>query len=662
MKQNWHSEAFFGIHYDLHAREEDTNLGRDLTVDHLVERLSRTKPDWIQCDCKGHPGWTSWPTKTGSTSPGVVNDSVAIHREATRKLGIRLGMHYSGVIDRRAVALHPEWARIDVDGNPSARAATCPLGGYLHELMIPQLIEIIDTYDVDGFWIDGDNWASEPCWCERCTAAYKNRCGRSQAPRDPSDPHWGEWLAFNRGNFVEYVRTYTDAVHQRKPDCLVCSNWMYTARQPEAIDAPVDYLSGDYKMDWGVERSAVEGRVLDARRSSISWDLMAWGFSRPQKSEPEFGLWHHKDPLHLKQEVSEVLALGGSIMVYGKPERTGTLVNWQNEIIAEVADFCRERQALCHKTESASEAAVLHLADTYYRHNTPLFNYGSAMQRVEGALHLFEESQLSVDVILQDGIAERLSSYKVVAVPEQDVIPESVRAALETYVAEGGHLLMSGATIARDFGELVGAEPAGVPVESRDLDRVLLAAGDRAYGASGVWQPVSPVTSTEVLRYGLETQEPSTAIGDRALITRRSVAGVRGGSVTAIHGPFFNDYAARHYPTQRRLFRELIEGLEIPFTVEATEDPRLEVVARRHGDTLRVNLINRGAGETLSPTRVTVDALPPLLDVTVRIRRPVVPRTVSLDPSDQRMEWEYDDSILTVTIPRVEIHEVLTVS
>src|SRR5208283_5375769 len=92
---NWHDNAFFGIHYDLHANAKDTELGRELTPEHLRERLLRTRPDWVQTDCKGHPGYTSWPTSVGSTSPGVVKDSLRIYRDVTRELGIKLGVHYS---------------------------------------------------------------------------------------------------------------------------------------------------------------------------------------------------------------------------------------------------------------------------------------------------------------------------------------------------------------------------------------------------------------------------------------------------------------------------------------------------------------------------------------------------------------------------------------
>lgn len=151
---NWHQDAFFGIHNDLHATAFDTELGRELTPQLLRERLLRTRPDWIQTDCKGHPGYTSWPTRVGSTSPGVVKDALRIYRDVTRELGIKLGVHYSGLFDMRAIELHPEWGRIDASGRGDKKV-TCRLHGYDKQLMIPQMMEIIDKYDVDGFWTVG---------------------------------------------------------------------------------------------------------------------------------------------------------------------------------------------------------------------------------------------------------------------------------------------------------------------------------------------------------------------------------------------------------------------------------------------------------------------------------------------------------------------------
>ena len=114
--RNWHDGVFFGLHFDIHANAADQHLGRDVTVDHLLEQFQKIRPDFVQCDCKGHPGYASYPTKVGVPAPGIEKDALRVWREATKRLGIPLVMHFSGVWDRVAVERHPEWARV-----PSAR-------------------------------------------------------------------------------------------------------------------------------------------------------------------------------------------------------------------------------------------------------------------------------------------------------------------------------------------------------------------------------------------------------------------------------------------------------------------------------------------------------------------------------------------------------------
>lgn len=274
---NWHDDAFFGIHYDLHAAGDDTELYAEFSEEHLEARLREVRPDWVQCDGKGHPGYASWPTTIGSASPGIVKDGLRIYRNVTNRLGIKLGVHYSGVIDQLVVKQHLDWACQDADGKSDERSV-CLLSDYSEQLMIPQLLEILDKYDVAGFWVDGDNWGAKPCWCHRCRQEFRRETGNEKIPVAKDDDLWYQWLSFHRNNFLNYVRKYTDAVHKRKKNCLVCSNWLYTMRQPDDISLPVDYLSGDFSPNWGGNRAALEGRLLDSRR--MPWDLMAWGYTK----------------------------------------------------------------------------------------------------------------------------------------------------------------------------------------------------------------------------------------------------------------------------------------------------------------------------------------------------------------------------------------------
>ena len=112
-------------------------------------------------------------------------DALRGWRDSTRQLGLPLHCHYSGIWDAAAGAKHPEWGAVTVDGKPAGAAfgpdpdlpgppqRMCPRGPYLERLLIPQMMELIDRYGVDGFWVDGEIWACTPCYCQRCTSAFK---------------------------------------------------------------------------------------------------------------------------------------------------------------------------------------------------------------------------------------------------------------------------------------------------------------------------------------------------------------------------------------------------------------------------------------------------------------------------------------------------------
>ncbi len=648
-QSNWHEDAFFGIHYDLHANAEDTSLGKELSVKHLIERWRDIKPDWVQCDCKGHPGYTSWPSNTGSTSPGVVNDSLALHREATRRLGIKLGMHYSGVYDRRAIELHPEWAAIDAEGKRS-EISTCRLSGYTRELMIPQFMEIIQEYDVDGFWVDGDNWCATPCWCDACRAEFEKRTGVKNIPQNENDENWHEWLNFHRDLFTEYVTEYASAVFREKPDCLVCSNWMYSLRQPEPVKAPVDYLSGDYSPNWGSQRAALEGRFLDSRNKT--WDLMVWGKTKNHiRKDTHYNM---KSSEHLCQEVSEVVALGGALMIYVIPQRTGWLNGWEHEIVRKVADFARQRKELCFKSKSLSDAAIGHLSSHFYRHNMPLFNFGEAHQPIEGAMDALLENHLSTDVIPQDTLRKRLRDYKLFVLPEQTHLDDELVSILEEYAENGGTVLASGAHLSCEHPELFGCEPSGAAMKYP----AALPVEDKAFCMCGEWMPVKTKPGTEPLVYALKSLDPEKDASRNVVATVRRVGK---GSIAAIHGPIFKSYFLEHGLLVRKFIGGILKQLSISPLVKVDAPPYLEIINRKnHGKTI-INLINRGATETFSETRFVSEEIEPIRNVSLSIALSEKPKSVTTVPDDEEFKCDYSNGKLEIKLSQVHIHTVIAI-
>ncbi|MFN3382624.1 MAG: hypothetical protein ACK41O_24420 [Runella zeae] len=237
------SESFFGLHFDFHASLRDTLIGKTLTDKMIDSLLKKVKPDFIQVDCKGHPGVTSYPTKVGHKPKHFEKDILKLFREVTRRNGVALYVHYSGVWDDEAAKNHPQWARVGADGKADPQKISF-WGAYSDSLLIPQLKEVSD-YGVDGVWVDGDCWATNPDYSPKAIEEFRNTTGIQEIPRKKTDPHYDKWLEFHRVAFRRYVRKYTDALHAYNPKFQVASNWSFSAMMPEKVDINVDFLSGD---------------------------------------------------------------------------------------------------------------------------------------------------------------------------------------------------------------------------------------------------------------------------------------------------------------------------------------------------------------------------------------------------------------------------------
>ncbi|MCP4639112.1 MAG: hypothetical protein GY851_01695 [bacterium] len=639
----WPEDAFFGLHYDLHPGAKDTELGRETTYEHIREQLEKVKPDYVQYDCKGHGGYTGYPSKVGSASPGIVNDALKVWRDVTRDMGIPLSIHYSGVFDVRAIELNPEWARIKSDGSPDTNN-TDRMSAYTDELLIPQLLEVVELYDIDGVWIDGENWASHPSWSDACIAEFTKRTGIADIPRKREDAHWAEWLAFHRDLFTEHVARYAEALHAKKPSIAVCSNWMYSVRMPEPVAAPVDYLSGDFDPSFGADRACAESRFLASR--GMPWNLMAWTFLNTGSQG-----WTMKTVPHLCQEVSVTLAQGGSVFLYNQPQRSGRLTAWHQDMFAQVADFCRDRKDYCFKSETIPQVAVLHSETAYYRHNDPLFNFGKANEAMEGALHALLENGYSVDLLNEEMLLERMSAYPMVVVPEQAGLPENVVNGLQTYVEAGGRLLVSGPHVPAELGELAGVAPAEGHMGG------FVPADNGCVIVAPPWQKVT-LQDAEALAPFLHQQEPELNQYDSPAATIRRLGD---GVVVAIHGPVFQSYHASHYPRLRRFIGDMVDALDTPGMIRMHGPWWVEMAARQEAGRMLIQFVNRGVSGYLSPSRHTVEHVPDAGPLTVTVPVAERPTRCYLAPDEDGLEWTWKDGQLTAEIGGLAIHNVLVI-
>jgi len=444
------NKSFFGIHFDFHAGADCNEVGKNTTPEMIHAIIDMVQPDYIQTDCKGHAGYTSYPTKVGNQAPGFVGDPLRIWRDVTAQRGVALYMHYSGVWDNRAVELHPEWAVIRADGAPD-KEKTSVFGTYVDQLLVPQLKELAGDYGVDGIWVDGECWATIPDYGERAVRLFMEETGFSSIPKSAADPHWYEWMQFNREGFRKYLRHYVAAVRSEYPDFQICSNWAFTHHMAEPVSVALDFLSGDYSPNNSVNSARFAGRYLVWQ--GVPWDLMAWSFSyNPYPRE-------QKPAVQLKREAAIVLALGGGFQAYFTQNRDGSVRLDELQVMAEVAKFSRERQQYCHHSAQIPQVALL-LSTSDYQHSTGVL-FPQYKGHSQGVLQCLLEGQHSVDLVSEGTLAPDMSRFPLIVIPEWQRISPAFCIDLVEYAKNGGSLLVIGKETSAQFALLAGLQLQG---------------------------------------------------------------------------------------------------------------------------------------------------------------------------------------------------------
>jgi hypothetical protein len=633
------AESFLGIHFDFHAGADCTNVGANTTPAMVENIIALVHPDYLQIDCKGHPGFTSYPTKVGNPVPGFVGDPLRVWRDVTTARGVALFMHYSGVWDSKAVKDHPGWAAVGADGKPNTKA-TSVFGPYAEKLLIPQLRELAGVYGVDGAWVDGECWASVPDYGEAALKAFREATGITDVPRKPGQPHWFEFLQFHREAFRQYLRHYVAEVKKTHPEFQLCSNWAFTDHMPEPVSAPVDFLSGDYSPDNSVNSARLAARYL--ARQGKPWDLMAWSFSRKTKEGRT-----QKSAVQLQREAALVLAQGGGFQAYFKQKRDGSIYDEQMPVMGEVAKFCRERQQLCHHAQAVPQIGLLLSTADHYRRVNSLF--GRDHSRINGVLQALLESQLPVEVLGEHQLAGRCADYPLLIVPECDYLEPAFRDSLAAYARNGGRLLLVGPSAAQLFAPEMGLQTPG---QLRTNAALQLAHGGQALTfKSNVQFGQAPGAQT----FGrlLTTNEAKTVSRPAATIVK-----LGRGQIAATHCNLGQAYLRDRPELLRRYLAGLARELFPQPLVTVQGSPDVEVTLMRNHGKLLVNLINTAGPHQTQPILDSIPAVGPLI-VTLRLDKK--PAAVTLEPGARPLAFDYQDGQLRLTVPQVKIHDIVAV-
>jgi len=637
------SDCYFGVHFDLHASQDITDAGRTLTPEMVDTFLTKVRPDFIQIDCKGHPGISSYPTKVGYHVDGFEKDPLRLWRDVTEKNKVALFMHYSGVWDGKACTEHPDWAIVKANGEKSTQK-TSFFGPYLDELLIPQLKELSADYHVDGAWVDGECWAIEPDYSEKAIQEWTSRTGISEVPRKSDDPNYAQYIDYMRSLFREYMHKYVDAIHAFDPNFQITSNWAYSSLMPEKVEVNVDFLSGDVTPQNGVFRSAFEARCLAPQGKP--WDLMAWGFSWNGGNMP----MSDKSVIQLEQEAAEIIAMGGGVQFYFQQNRDLSLKPWLADKLAEIGDFCRERQPYCHKAQAIPQVALLYPAKSYMKNSSTAYSFPT--NNLQATLYALLDNQLPVEVLMEHHLYGKMDKYPMIVIPECDYIEQPLLAELREYLQNGGKLLIIGSKTAGLFSKELGIKLSN----TTDEKNIFISAANRLGCINSKIFDVELIAESNVISRFYNKNDYS----DPSKTVASSINQVGKGEIAAIYFDAGTAYSQFKTPVIRDFIAETIAQLAPEKMVDVEGSKLIHVALNKLNGKTFVNLINI-AGEHTNQAAIAYDQVPPLTNIKVAIQTDSKPSKIILQPEGKQLEFKYSNGKTNVTVPVIEVHSILEI-
>ena len=690
MAENWHKKCVFGMHFDLHASPLDTELGKRITYETLRKTVETIKPQWLQCDCKGHPGLCAWPTKMGNEAPVYYADALKIHSDVAHDLNIPIGVHYSGCWDNDALYKHPDWAAIGPDGKPYegqdiyyVPTPVCPQSPYWDELMIPQMLEIIEKYDVDGFWVDGDTWAVKPCYCPKCKAKFKEKTGhdapifrqvksqhQAQVVKfdysenyDVSYERWKEWCDFHREMFNENVAKYIQAVREKKPSCLVACNWMYgfMIPLPEKID--VGFISGD-------EPNTIRSAMCDGHFSlhrKADWDIMAWSMRNDGKY-PNFEI---KSETQLIQDYAYITACGGAAYACFQPTRGGLVADFVSEMFGRVGEYIKPKAVWSRRGKAVPEVAVIHNEADCYR------NYGDTLigpdannpqfQKFYGLTKLLSGLHIQYD-ILTTYMIENLSDYKCVIITDQDMFDEEFEKKLEEYVKNGGCVILEGLKAVRRFASLAGIKCRGeVLVDEKTSAywqwHLNLDLGEEGVVFAFPYEMVDldgAESVKNILPYDVLSEKDRS--DDKPLNPGITLNKFGKGLVYAINFNMFAQYESSMFRRIRELFGNLLTPIKDRFILQDVKAPHyVHFVVREQPDYYVAVVLNMGSVVQSDSNNAVCDEVPEIREVSFKFMGKALGKCVLIDNKTSEMSSAPCEGGVAVSLKDLEIMNTIII-
>ncbi len=660
-------------HFDFHSHKS-IRINHDPDVESMAAELAAGHVDEIITFAKCHTGFAYYPSKVGNPHPRMVGDAFGDVVAACKAAGVRVLAYISFGIDGEAGRRHPEWAQV---GNPEHGPhitedhfiAMCPYTPYVDEFMLPMIQEIIDDYEVDGFFFDTMG-AMGICHCECCRAEFARKHAR-EIPRGPDSPDWGRYGAFRRERAWDVVGRVGGYITDQHPETKVGFNWVGTTRYPERMPEGVTCLTCDYSttgpQSLQASFHAAYGKTAD-RPCDVMYTILNRGWAD----------WAPRPLPGLEQTGVTVWAHGCRPYLGDRLHPTNRLDPMSVRAIRFMGRVQEALEAWFPPEEAEQPDEILVVIGPLGMYGTDMHRFAcdvSASVPAEGTHRLLLDAGYPMAITAEAFLGPNLAKATVAVLPEIEAIHARTEVMLKAFVEAGGRLLVMG-RIPRVDGKPLDwlgvtrektpwQDHIYLPVWTDDPEKSpVLVQGDfhrtEAADAEVVQWAIQPYDCSPGMRFGHATGPAAFACSEVPALIRRRIGKGETWYLEANMGTCYRTVA--NY-WQADWFRALLSRLiPTPSARVVSAAGTVEITVHTTPGSLWAILINHG-GEQLcfgSHTARTFAPVPPY-PVRLEVTIPAGKNASGVTCDGQALEHTVEGSVLRIPVVMDRIWRIVRI-
>lgn len=647
------------VHLDFHTSRQLEGIGARFSKEQFQEALRVGRVNGINLFAKGHHSWSYYPTEVGRRHPNLDFDLLGAQMEACHEIGVECPFYFTVGWSVNDAADHPEWCVRNRDGSfrggpdpeagpddpipPGTWRLLCPSGEY-HKLIVRQVKELCERYDVDGFWFDIYQARDRGCYCDNCRARMAER-GVDVEDQTAVLIHLVEV-------YKEHMRDLRETIAEHHPEATVFFNgttafWANSNQNYGTYECNTHQDLEDLPTGWGgYDKFPLKATFFH----DLGYQVCAMS-GKFHTSWGEFGGFKH--PNGLKYEAAAMIAYG-SACNFGDQLHPSGLMDLQT-----------------YRNLGEAFSYVEQIED-YGIGGIPVSDLGlwftGHSQSDQAVAKLLLESQHAFRV----ANPRNADGFKTIVIPSRASLDAADVAVLEAFVASGGGLVVlgEGAMNASSDGFVLdlGAEYLGPARYDSDYTKV-----GEEFAAQGLmtspvlnYEPamrVKPAAEAEVLAEVYEpyfsrthahytshqnTPQRSDPAGHPALIQT--------GKVVFSPSALDRIYTSKAAPPHRDLFAAALDRIHPERMVEV-DLPSAGRVSLLHqaGDSRYVSHVLYATPHYRGGLELIEDIVP-LYDVRVSVRVPESVTSAKLIPGGEELAIAREGDACTVIIPKLEMH------